>query len=83
MLRFFSLTVAVAMVAVISWGCADSAGPAAPSANSTSQVDADHADHDHADHDHADHAAGKTINVSATFCGACGEEKGAENCLRG
>jgi len=66
MSRFLSLTALVAIVAVISWGCAgqDTTAPA----NSTTQTEND------ADHDTT------TIAVSATLCGHCGEAKGSENC---
>ena len=73
MSRFFSLATVVAIVAIVSWGCAKQ--DAATTA--TTQSD-EHVDHDHGDHDHPHDTT--TINVAATLCGKCGTEKGSDDC---
>ena len=68
MSRFFSLATAVAIVAIVSCGCAKQGA----ATKATTQSD-EHVDHDYP-HDTT------TINVAATLCGKCGTEKGSDAC---
>ncbi len=74
MSRFFVFTAMVAIVAIVSWGCAGSEATT-PDINATTQTDGD-AGHNHEDGDHDT----TTIHVAATICGDCGVEKGDASC---
>ena len=69
MSRFFVITAMVAIVAIVSWGCAGSE-TTTPDINATTQTDGD-AGHGHEDGDHDT----TTIYVAATICGECGVDK--------
>ena len=69
MLRFFSMTLFVAIVGIACWGCTDAASTPA-SGNATAETGSEHGDTDNHE----------TINVSATLCGSCGDTKGSESC---
>ena len=67
MSQFFSLTIFIAIVAITSCGCTDSGVPT----SDTTANSADHTDDDHST---------TTIYVAGKICGACGTEKGSEEC---
>lgn len=68
MKRLFSLTVAIAFVSIMAWGCTKPTSSPAPSSNASAQ--ADHEGHD---------LDTTTLAVSA-YCGKCGEVKGSDAC---
>ena len=73
MSRFFSLAAVIAIVAIVSWGCAKQDNPTTAATQSD-----EHGDHEHGADDHPHDTT--TIHVAATLCGKCGTEKGSGAC---